>query len=113
MHFGKENLFLIKIRLNCIEYFIYIESSFRVLEKVESIWHICFFIYFGIDHFINPEFYLSIMPPIFPLHLEAVYLSGLFEILGGVGVLIARTRHSWLGLLALLIAVYQQIFIWL
>ena len=66
-----------------------------------------FFIYFGIDHFINPEFYLSIMPPIFPLHLEAVYLSGLFEILGGVGVLIARTRSiaGW-GLLALLIAVY-------
>ena len=47
------------------------------------------------------------MPPIFPLHLEAVYLSGLFEILGGVGVLIARTRSiaGW-GLLALLIAVY-------
>ena len=66
-----------------------------------------FFIYFGIDHFINPEFYLSIMPPIFPLHLEAVYLSGLFEILGGVGVLIARTRSiaGW-GLLTLLIAVY-------
>ena len=47
------------------------------------------------------------MPPMFPLHLEAVYLSGLFEILGGVGVLIARTRSiaGW-GLLALLIAVY-------
>ena len=42
----KKNLFLIKIRLNCIEYFIYIESSFRVLEKVESIWHICFFYIF-------------------------------------------------------------------
>ena len=43
----------------------------------------------------------------FPFHLEAVYLSGLFEILGGVGVLIARTRSiaGW-GLLALLIAVY-------
>ena len=43
----------------------------------------------------------------FPLHLEAVYLSGLFEILGGVGVLIARTRSiaGW-GLLLLLIAVY-------
>ena len=43
----------------------------------------------------------------FPLHLEAVYLSGLFEILGGVGVLIARTRSiaGW-GLLVLLIALY-------
>ena len=66
-----------------------------------------FFIYFGVDHFINPNFYLSIMPPSFPLHLEAVYISGLFEILGGIGVLLSKTRKlaGW-GLFALLIAVY-------
>ena len=66
-----------------------------------------FFIYFGIDHFINPDFYLSIMPPAFPLHMEAVYISGFFEILGGLGVLIFRFRKiaGW-GLIALLIAVY-------
>ena len=61
----------------------------------------------GVDHFINPDFYLSIMPPAFPLHLEAVYISGLFEILGGIGVLIPRFRRfSGWGLVALLIAVY-------
>ena len=66
-----------------------------------------FFIYFGVDHFINPDFYLSIMPPSFPLHEEAVYISGFFEILGGIGVLIPRFRKiaGW-GLVALLIAVY-------
>ena len=66
-----------------------------------------FFIYFGVDHFINPDFYLSIMPPSFPLHLEAVYISGLFEILGGIGVLLSKTRKlaGW-GLFALLLAVY-------
>ena len=66
-----------------------------------------FFIYFGVDHFINPDFYLSIMPPSFPLHLEAVYISGLFEILGGIGVLLSKTRKlaGW-GLFVLLIAVY-------
>lgn len=66
-----------------------------------------FFIYFGIDHFLNPQFYLSIMPPSLPLHLEAVYISGLFEVLGGVGVLFSRTRKvaGW-GLFALLISVY-------
>ena len=65
-----------------------------------------FFIYFGIDHFINPEFYLSIMPPAFPLHAEAVYISGFFEILGGISVLIAPLRKiaGW-GLVALLICV--------
>ena len=66
-----------------------------------------FFISAGIDHFINKEFYLSIMPPAFPLHLEAVYISGFFEILGGIGLLFARLRKiAALGLLALLISVY-------
>ena len=51
-----------------------------------------FFIYFGIDHFINPDFYLSIMPPAFPFHAEAVYISGFFEILGGICVLIPSLR---------------------
>ena len=66
-----------------------------------------FFINVGVDHFVNPEFYLSIMPPAFPLHLEAVYISGFFEVLGGVGVLIPRLRKiaGW-GLIALLVAVY-------
>ena len=66
-----------------------------------------FFSYFGIDHFTNLEFYLSIMPPVFPLHTEAVYISGFFEILGGVCVLIPSLRKigGW-GLVALLISVY-------
>ncbi len=74
-----------------------------------------FFISAGIDHFTNKEFYLSIMPPAFPLHLEAVYISGFFEVLGGLGLLISKLRKiAALGLLALLIAVYPaNIYIWL
>ena len=66
-----------------------------------------FFINVGVDHFVNPDFYLSIMPPAFPMHPEAVYISGFFEILGGVCALIPRLRKiaGW-GLLTLLIAVY-------
>ena len=47
------------------------------------------------------------MPPAFPLHAEAVYISGFFEILGGISVLIAPLRKiaGW-GLVALLICVY-------
>ena len=66
-----------------------------------------FFISAGIDHFVNPSFYLAIMPPAFPLHLEAVYISGFFEILGGAGLLFSRFRKiSGWGLFALLISVY-------
>ena len=65
------------------------------------------FIYVGVDHFTNPEFYLNIMPPRFPFQLEAVLISGFFEILGGVGILISRIRKfaAW-GLAALIVAVY-------
>ena len=66
-----------------------------------------FFINAGITHFTNVDFYLSIMPPAFPLHEEAVYISGFFEIIGGIGLLIPRFRKiSGWGLFALLIAVY-------
>ena len=68
---------------------------------------IAFYFFAGSYHFINPEFYISIMPPAFPLHAEAVYISGFFEVAGGIGVLIPRLRKiaGW-GLLALLVAVY-------
>ena len=76
-----------------------------ILRKLSVFTLSVFFISFGIDHFVNPEFYLSIMPPNLPLKLEAVYISGLFEILGGVGVLIASTRKiASLGLVTLLVA---------
>jgi uncharacterized membrane protein len=66
-----------------------------------------FFINVGVDHFVNPDFYLKIMPPSLPLHLEAVYISGVFEILGGVCILIpALRRFTGWGLVALLVAVY-------
>ena len=66
-----------------------------------------FFISAGIDHFTNKEFYLSIMPPAFPLHLEAVYISGFFEVLLGILLMIPRFQSiAAKGLMALLICVY-------
>jgi uncharacterized membrane protein len=66
-----------------------------------------FFINVGIDHFVNPDFYLRIMPDYLPFHSEAVYWSGFFEIFGGFAVLIPklRTLARW-GLISLLIAVF-------
>ena len=66
-----------------------------------------FFAGAGLDHLVNPEFYLSIMPPIFPMHSEAVLISGVLEIVGGIAVLIPGLRRAagW-GIFVLLIAVY-------
>ncbi len=61
----------------------------------------------GTLHFLKPEPYLKIMPPFLPWHLALVCISGVFEILGGVGLLAARVRKAagW-GLVALLIAIF-------
>lgn len=64
------------------------------------------FITAGILHFVKTPLYVSIMPPYLPYALELVYISGVFEILGGIGVLIASLRpYAGIGLIALVIAV--------
>ena len=61
----------------------------------------------GIRHFIDPDFFLAIMPDYLPYHLEAVYISGVFEILLGGMLLFPKSRKvaGW-GLIFLLIAVF-------
>ena len=41
----------------------------------------------GINHFIDPATYVAMMPSALPWHLELVYASGVFEILGGLGLI--------------------------
>lgn len=61
----------------------------------------------GITHFIKPEQYVRIVPPQLPHPFELVYISGVFEILGGIGLLIpyVSVAAAW-GLIALYIAVF-------
>ena len=65
------------------------------------------YIYVGIRHFIDPDFFLAIMPDYLPFHKEAVYVSGIFEILLGGMLLFPKSRKvaGW-GLIFLLIAVF-------
>ena len=61
----------------------------------------------GTLHFINPDFYLNIMRPYLPFHLELVYLSGFCEIALGLLLLFPRSsRFAAWGIIALLIAVF-------
>ena len=65
------------------------------------------FVAAGLNHFRNPGFYVGIMPPYLPWHLELVYISGVAEIVLGVMLLVPRwtVTAAW-GLIALLIAVF-------
>ena len=66
-----------------------------------------FYIYAGIKHFIEPEWFVQIMPPFLPYHFELVYLSGFFEILFGIMLLFKRIRAlACFLIILLLVAVY-------
>jgi len=61
----------------------------------------------GIYHFINPAIYLKIMPPYLPAPLLLIYLSGVFQIILGVLLVVPKfTRRAAWGAMALLVTVF-------
>jgi uncharacterized membrane protein len=65
------------------------------------------FIAVGILHFARPEPFVSIVPDYLPQPLLLVWISGVCEIAGGIGLLWTRSRRlAAFGLIALLIAVF-------
>ena len=77
-----------------------VKQSFRILLAVSMITA-------GIFHWVTPRPFVQMMPPYLPYHLELVLISGVFEILGGIGLLIPKvSRAAAWGLILLLIAVF-------
>tara|TARA_B100000427_G_scaffold291601_1_gene268505 strand:- start:311 stop:655 length:345 start_codon:yes stop_codon:yes gene_type:complete len=67
-----------------------------------------FYINVGMKHFIDPYWFLHIIPPLLaPIGLELVYISGYYEIAFGIMLLVPMFRKiAGYGLILLLIAVY-------
>lgn len=65
------------------------------------------FVAAGVAHFAMPDVYVRAVPPSLPYPRALVLVSGAFELLGGVGLLVPRLRvaAAW-GLIALLVAVF-------
>ena len=61
----------------------------------------------GANHFVSPDPYVAMMPAALPAHLALVYVSGVAEIAGGLGLIPAATRRAaaW-GLIVLFAAVF-------
>lgn len=66
-----------------------------------------FFLLAGLNHFRVPDFYTKMIPRYLPYPLFLVYLSGAFEVVLGVALLVPRCRKiaAW-GIIALLVAVF-------
>lgn len=60
--------------------------------KILRLLLIGFYIFAGTNHFINPDFYLGLIPDYLPFPEAINYLSGFFEILLAIGVAIPKTR---------------------
>jgi len=60
----------------------------------------------GVNHFTAPDTYAAMVPAELPAPLTLVYISGVAEVLGGLGLILPATRKlaAW-GLVALYIAV--------
>ena len=61
----------------------------------------------GVSHFVDPAPFVMIVPPHLPWAYALVLVSGAFEVLGGLGLLVEKTRRfaGW-GLIALYLAVF-------
>jgi uncharacterized membrane protein len=66
-----------------------------------------FFVAAGMNHFRAPAMYIGMMPAWLPWPGALSEIAGACEILGGIGILLERTRRAagW-GLIALLVAVF-------
>ncbi len=65
-------------------------------------------IYFilGIYHFINPSFYLQVMPGWLPLKLFLIYISGAAEIVLAVMLMIDKTQKLSALLIIIMLVIY-------
>ena len=85
--------------------FFYIRRM-KIFKRVSIYLMFLFYVIIGYDHFVNPEYYLNIVPPYLKFQYELVLISGFFEILLGIGLLTKYRKQSAIGIILLLIAVF-------
>jgi uncharacterized membrane protein len=77
-----------------------------ILKRIGLVLVFLWFLFGGVAHFSLTEVEMRIVPPAIPWPRAAVLISGVFELLGAVGILIPATRRAaGVGLFLLTIAV--------
>lgn len=66
---------------------------------------VAFYFFGGINHFLNPDFYIPLIPDYLPKAELLNLISGAAEILGAIGLLVPKTQKfsAW-GIAAMLVA---------
>jgi uncharacterized membrane protein len=82
-------------------------TSWTTLALVGKWAFAALFVAGGVGHFAATDVYMKIMPPYLPYHRALVLLSGVFEVVLGILLLVpTTTRPAAWGLIALLVAVF-------
>jgi uncharacterized membrane protein len=75
------------------------------MKKVFTYFFAIFMMVAGLNHFLNPDFYLPLIPPYLPWPEAVNMLSGVLELAAGAGLLLAGTRRvAALGIAAMMLA---------
>jgi len=79
----------------------------KIIKELTILLISILYITVGLNHFIKPNFFLEIVPPIIPFKLEVVFISGFFEIILGILILFKKTRKlASLLIIVLLVSVF-------
>ena len=72
-----------------------------------------FITYAGVQHFLNPDFFVKVIPPfLMDFAIPIVYISGVIEIV--IGLLLFTNKYQYLGALSffLLMLAFLPLHIW-
>ena len=93
--------FVVMTTLSYVSPYFNIKSSTRARVGLSL-----FFAFTGIGHFIRTEAMAAMLPPTVPYRVELIYITGVLELLGAIGVWIPRLmKFVGVCLILMLIAV--------
>lgn len=72
-----------------------------------------FYIVAGIGHFVKPNWYLRVMPPFYPSHKALVIISGVAEILLGIGLFFPLFKNSALILIIAMLVLFLTVHVYM
>jgi len=67
-------------------------EKYRFIKKLSLVILILFFLFSGINHFLNPETYYPLIPPYLPFPVAINIISGIAEIVFSLLLIFKRTR---------------------